>query len=131
MGFRSGVHAKVWDVKPVSNAITQLRISISHRVKDRNGQFTNEYEDDFSGFVSCIGTATAAKALGLKAGDRIKLGDVDVTVVYDKVKKVTYTNFKVFGFETGEAGTSSDVPQRGEPSPSVDSGDVEDDDLPF
>lgn len=38
MGFRSGAYAKVWDVSPVSDTATKLRVSISR--KDKN---TGEY----------------------------------------------------------------------------------------
>lgn len=61
---------------------------------------TGEYETDFSGFVSFLGSAAARKAAGLKERDRIRLGDVDVNNRYDKEKQITYTNFNVFSFET-------------------------------
>ena len=57
MGFRNGAFAKVWEVTPVSDTSTKLRISISRKNKQ-----TNEYEQDFSGFVLAIGTAAASKA---------------------------------------------------------------------
>lgn len=129
MGFRNGTYAKVWDVKPVSNTITDLRISISRRLKGADGQYTDEYETDFSGFVSCVGTAVANKALSLKSGDRIKLGDVEVTQKYDKEKSVTYTRFRVFSFEA--EGVSAPTSQPKTPEPAVDDGEVEDDNLPF
>ena len=94
MGFRTGAYAKVWEVTPMSDTSTKVRLSVSRKNKQ-----TNEYEQDFSGFVLAIGTAAAKKAACLKEGERIKLGDVDVTTKYDKEKKVTYTNFKMFSFE--------------------------------
>lgn len=98
MGFRKDSYATVWSVESVSDTMTKARISISR--KNRN---TNEYETDFSGFVSFIGSAVATKALALKERDRIKLGDVDVSNKYDKEKNVTYTNFKIFSFESPDA----------------------------
>ena len=89
MGFRTGAWAKVWEVKPMSDTSTKIRMSVSRKNKQ------GEYEQDFSGFVLAIGTAAAHKAAGLKEGDRIKLGDVDVSTKYDRDKKVTYTNFKM------------------------------------
>ena len=83
-----------------------------------------EYEQDFSGFVLAIGTAAAKKAACLKEGERIKLGDVDVTTKYDKEKKVTYTNFKMFSFEVEGDESSS---QTTDPQPTVD----DDSRLPF
>ena len=83
--------------------------------------------------VSClaIGTAAASKAARLKEGDRIKLGDVDVSTKYDKDKKVTYTNFKMFSFETdGESSSSRPAPPD-EPKPGVDDGELDDNRLPF
>lgn len=122
MGFRTGSFAKIWEVVPKGDASTQLRLSISRKNKQ-----TGEYEQDFSGFVMAIGSAAAQKAAKLKEGDRIKLGDVDVTTKYDKEKKVTYTNYKLFSFELdGEAKTYVDDQQ-----PVVDDGDVDDSRLPF
>ena len=84
MGFRTGAFAKVWEVTPMSDTSTKVRMSISRKNKQ-----SGEYEQDFSGFVLAIGTAAAKKAAGLKEGNRIKLGDVDVTTKYDKEKKIT------------------------------------------
>ena len=95
MGFRANAFAKVWTVEPVKDTITKCRISISR--KDRN---TNEYVQDFGGFVSFAGTAAAKKASLLKEGDRIRLKDVDVTNHYDKERNTTYTNFTCFSFDT-------------------------------
>lgn len=94
MGFRTGSYCKIWSVKPISNTLTSARISIS-----RKNRQTDQYEQDFGGYVSFVGTACAAKALRLREGDRVKLGDVDVTNRYDKEKNTTYTNFNVFSFE--------------------------------
>lgn len=94
MGFRTGAYAKVWEVKPVSDTMTKLRISISRKNKQ-----SGEYEQDFADFVSAVGTAAAKKAAGLKEGDRIKLGDVDVSNRYDKEAKVKYVNYKLFSFD--------------------------------
>ena len=123
MGFRSGAYAKVWEVSPVGDHATKLRLSISR--KDRK---TGEYVQDFSGFVMAIGTAASAKAAKLHEGARIKLGDVDVTTKYDKVKKITYTNFSLFSFEE-DGGEKK--PQEAEPD-GGEAADVEDDKrLPF
>lgn len=123
MGFRTGAYAKVWEVTPMSDTSTKVRLSVSRKNKQ-----TNEYEQDFSGFVLAIGTAAAKKASCLKQGDRIKLGDVDVTTKYDKDKKVTYTNYKMFSFETDEGEIGS---QSTEPQPVVDEGEIDDNRLPF
>ena len=123
MGFRTGAYAKVWEVTPMSDTSTKVRMSISRKNKQ-----SGEYEQDFSGFVLAIGTAAAKKAAGLKEGNRIKLGDVDVTTKYDKEKKVTYTNFKMLSFELDreEPRDSSTEPQ-----PTVDEGEIDDNRLPF
>lgn len=123
MGFRTGAYAKVWEVTPMSDTSTKVRMSISRKNKQ-----SGEYEQDFSGFVLAIGTAAAKKAASLKEGNRIKLGDVDVTTKYDKEKKVTYTNFKMFSFELdGEELRDSST----EPQPTVDEGEIDDNRLPF
>ena len=123
MGFRTGAYAKVWEVTPMSDTSTKVRMSISRKNKQ-----SGEYEQDFSGFVLAIGTAAAKKAAGLKEGNRIKLGDVDVTTKYDKEKKITYTNFKMFSFELDDEETRSPST---EPQPTGDEGEFDDDRLPF
>ena len=125
MGFRTGAYAKVWKVEPRSDTNVSLRISISRKNKQ-----TGEYEQDFSGFVSAIGTAAAKRAATLKEGDTIKLGDVDVTTKYDKEKGVERVFYKVFSFEADGKQTAPTV-NNDEPQPTVDSGEVDDARLPF
>lgn len=123
MGFRMGSYAKCWSVEPGKGNFTKVRMSISRKNKD-----TGEYEQDFSGFVMMIGQAHA-KAQKLREGDRIKLGDVDVTTTYDKARGKEYVNYKCFDYEmadgVGAAPASS--------APPVDNNPIEGDDeeLPF
>lgn len=127
MGFRTNSYAKVWSITPVSETKTKLRISVSRKDKQ-----TGEYVQDFSGFVDCVGSAAARKAAGLHEGDRIKLGDVDVTTRYDKEKNITYTNYTVFSFDS-ESGTipQNNSPSITEPQPIVEDGDINENELPF
>lgn len=119
MGFRTGALASVWEVTPLSETSTKLKISTSYKNKK-----TNTYEQDFSGFVLAIGTAVAQKAALLKSGDKIRLGDIDVSTKYDKEKKVVYTNYRVFSFENGSNANN--------PIPTTDSSeDVDERSLPF
>ena len=124
MGFRKESYATIWSVEPTSDTLTKGRISISRKNKQ-----TGEYETDFSGFVSFIGTAAAKKASLLKERERIKLGDVDVTTKYDKEKNVTYTNYKIFSFDL------ADEPQNHESisdeTNNIDNGEIDDERLPF
>lgn len=120
MGFRQGAFARVWQVEPKSERWTKIRISISRKNAD-----TGEYEDEFSGFIDCIGSACAAKAAKLKERDRIRLGNVDVTNKYVKEKNTTYTNFKMTSFDMAdEAGEpkkeQTDARYEGENEPSSD-----------
>lgn len=117
MGFRTGAYAKVWEVKPMSDVSTKIRVSVSRKNKE-----TGEYEQDFSGFVMAIGSAAARKASNLKEGDRIKLGDIDVSTRYDKEKKTSYVNYKVFSFEL-ESGDAEPTDPAEVP---VDDGEVDD-----
>lgn len=97
MGFRTGAYAKVWEIKAGDRTV-DLQISINKKNKE-----TGQYDKEFSGFVRCIGPA-AEKARSLKSGDRIKLGDVDVSQRYDKEKERTYVNFKMFSFDIDNGG---------------------------
>ena len=126
MGFRKDTYAKVWEVAPVSSACTKVRLSIS-----RKNSKTGEYEQDFGDYCLFCGTAVAAKALKLKKGDRIKLGDVETTNRFDKQAGVKYYDCKVFGFEVeGAAGGGNSRPatRRADPEPEED---PDDPDLPF
>jgi len=134
MGFRTNSYATVWSVEPVKDTITKCRISINR--KDRN---TGEYVQDFGGFVSFVGTATAKKASLLKERDKIRLKEVDVTNHYDKERNTTYTNFSCFAFETesefnnGENGTQQAAPTNRpdfDVNYGVDSGEP-DEELPY
>lgn len=129
MGFRQGSYCTVWSTEVVSDTLTKGRISVSRKNKN-----TGEYETDFNGFVSFVGTTAAGKAASLKERDRIRLGDVDVTNKYDKEKNVTYTNCKIFSFDKqddsfGNTGTAQSTASK--TSKAVDDGEIDDADLPF
>lgn len=129
MGFRENSYATIWQVKTVSETLTNARISISRKNKQ-----TGEYETDFSGFVSFVGTSAASKAANLKEKDRIKLLKTDVTNKYDKDKDVAYTNYKVFDFSTQdemETQSSHSAPQQNRPDDGDVCEDEADDRLPF
>lgn len=128
MGFRTDSYATVWSVEPVSDTKTKGRITIS-----RKNRQTGEYEQDFSGFVDFIGTAAAKKAASLKERDRIKLKDIDVSTNFVQEKGVTYTNFKIFSFETQDEMNSTSPANTDTPQPKrpVDDGDIDDSRLPF
>lgn len=101
MGFRAGAYAKVWEVKAGNGNYTDARISISKKNRQ-----TEQYETDFSGFVRLIGNAHQ-KAGSIKEGSRIKLGDCEVTNSYNKEKKITYTNYAVFDFESADSNSNN------------------------
>lgn len=138
MGFRKDAWASVWSVEEGRGNTLKVRISTSRKNRE-----TEEYEQDFSGFCTFIGTAKA-KAEKLKPKDRIKLGDVDVTTWYNKEKGVEYVTYKVFDFETSGSGTT-DKPAdtkktakntKGKQKSSgledeVEDGEVDEDNLPF
>lgn len=120
MGFKPGAYAKVWNVKPVSDTKTDIKISISY--KDKN---TGEYKPEFDGFVSCCGFSVAKAAANLNAGDRIKLGDVDMVRIYNKETKTNFECWKLFSFDvvssTNEPSASKpsveDIEEEGENEP--------------
>lgn len=118
MGFRTGAYCNVWEVTPKKDTVTSARISISKKNRQ-----TDEYEQEFGGFVSFLGTAAAHKAAGLKRGDRIRLGDVDVTRRYDSQKETEYTNFNIYSFEIeGEANGSQRVAEPASASSFINEG---------
>ena len=131
MGFRKGAYGKIWEIQPVKDNMTKLKISISKKDKS-----SGQYVRDFSGWVACIGTAAATKAMSLSAGengDTIILGDVDVSNSYDAVKKVLYTDCKIFSFEVADNNGSSKPSSGGvakdtaKYNGSVDSGEIDND----
>ena len=135
MGFKAGAYAKVWEVVPRSENVTELRISTSRKNKE-----SGEYEQDFGGYVRCVGANCAKKAAALKEGARIRFGDTDVTRRYDKEAQKEYTNFVVFGFEdadspeaqgtrTNGANVGQRAPAAPKSEPAAPEGDT--DDLPF
>lgn len=97
MGFRTGAHATVWEVRPQSANRTLIRLSTS-----RKNKTTDQYEQDFSGFVAFVGTANASKAAKLKERDWIVLGDTDVQYRFDTEQNRGFTYFTCFGFEIQE-----------------------------
>ena len=104
MGFRKGGYATVWEVNPKSDLCTVVRLSTSKKDKT-----TDEYETDFSGFVSFVGTNAAKKAANLSKKDRIKIGDCDVTTRKKAGTDEFYTNFAAFDFEKMESRKTSDI----------------------
>lgn len=124
MGFRKDAWATCWSIEPKSDTMTQVRISTSRKDKQ-----TGEYVQDFSGFVTFVGTAVAKQAANLKEKDRIKLGNVEVTTKYIKEKEREYTNFKCYSFTVQDSETQSPSEQA-EPQPSVDDM-IDEDRLPF
>ncbi len=117
MGFRSNTYAKVWEIKDNGN-YADVRIGIS-----RKNRQTEQYEQDFGGYVRFIGSAyEGVKKVG--QGGTVRLGEVDVTNSYDKEKKVTYTNFKVFSLAADGGAAPA-------PSPAVAKVSTNDDGLPF
>lgn len=132
MGFRQGAFATVWDVEQKSDRWTKIRVSISRKNKD-----TDEYEEEFSGFIDCIGSTCAPKAAKLQKRDRIKLGNVDVTTSFNKERGVTYTNFKMTSFERAdEAGNQTQAANGGNSArqsqaAAYEGENEQDDDYPF
>lgn len=129
MGFRTNAWASVWSVEEGRGNTTKVRLSTSRKNKD------GEYEQDFSGFCTFIGTAKA-KAEKLKVKDRIKLGDVDVTTWYNKEKGVEYVTYKVFDFEFSDGagnGGSNSASARNMPAFDINppEGDTDEEMLPF
>jgi len=119
MGFRNGAYAKVWEVRPNdSGKSTSVRLSISRKVGDG-------YEEEFSGYAAFIATANDRVAT-LKAGDRIKLGDVDVSSKYNPDKREKTFSFKVFSFEMAD-GAQGTARKKDNPLDAIEDGGLPDD----
>lgn len=123
MGFRTGAYAKVWSVENTGR-FHKVNLSVSR--KDKN---SGEYVTDFSGFVAFVGGANLSAAT-LQRGDRIKIGDCDVTTVYNKEKNVTYTNYTIFSYEMADGSNPATATQSAQQAASVRSTAVTDED-PF
>lgn len=112
MGFRTGSYAKVWSIEPSSDRALKIRMSVSRKPKG-----SDEYVTDFSGFVFLVGDALT-KGTSLKAGDRIKLGDVDVKTSFDQEKQKGYTNFYIFDYTMADE-TTAPAPARQASTPAA------------
>ncbi len=131
MGFRTGAYAKVWSIRPISDTMASINISTSKKNKQ-----TDKMEKDFSGFATCIGTAAVKKAMALKEGDVIVIGDCEVAMTYGADNKPTYTNYKVYSFEVaennGKSNAASNTPARQKKADEgIDHNPVEESHLPF
>lgn len=121
MGFGNGSWAKIWSVERGDKS-TKVRLSTSRKNKD-----TDEYEQDFSGFVTLAGTAHK-QAANLKEGDRIQIGNCTVTSRYDKEKNKEYINFTMFSYEAGD---DKSAPAKSESKAVVATDNSSEDELPF
>lgn len=131
MGYKVGAYCKCWEITPVSEKDTKVRLSISYKNKQ-----TGEFEDDFTGYVHFLGSDVAHKASSLNRGDRIKLGDVDVRNWYDKEKKQEYHYYKCFGFEMADRQSNDNTYQpkatsAENPSHAYEGSTADDSELPF
>lgn len=112
MGFRSGAWMSVFGVYPVTDKVVKILGATSMKNKA-----TGEYENDFSGYCSCLGESAARKAMQLKptSGNpaRIHLGDVEVKHTFKPAAKegewpeVEYINYNIYDFDLGEDFTTN------------------------
>jgi len=133
MGFHTGAIGTLW---VVNNKGKYSDVQLSIDVKNKQ---TGGYDKDFNGYVRFIGDAHR-DVQGLVKGAKIKIGDCDVSQVYDKEKDRTYTNFKIFSFTGYEPGKNTGSTPEAAPSQPASAGTQgtpdspaynEDDDLPF
>ena len=135
MGFRQGAFAKVWKFENKGN-YDVAQISISRKNKETN-QYEVEFQDGFVRFVGNAHEEINNVDFPEKNGLTIKITSCDVTNHYDKEKKITYTNYVIFGFElpNNESESSSKPAKKSakkvEEDDTVDSFAEAEDDLPF
>lgn len=128
MGFRKDSYAKVFGISEGKYNTMSVRLAISRKRKDVDPP---KYEQEFSGFCTFIGNAKA-KAEKLREGDRIRLGDIDVTNNYDKEKDFTYHTYKVFDFEFVDDVENSTTEKTGvQPDGNPEDGESDEERLPF
>lgn len=136
MGFRQGGFATVWEIVYAGDKFTKARVSISRKNKQ-----TDQYETNFSGFVSFIGAAHT-KISGLQERARIKILNCDVTNYYNKDEKREYTNYTIFDFEfidssgnnqSAQSSAPASKKKAASPKPPIDVDDEEEtgEELPF
>lgn len=92
MGFSQGSYAKVWDIK---NTEWGIRARITTSYKNRQ---TDQYEQDFGGWVKFLGKAKDAAAK-ISEGSVIRILGCSVTNKYDKEAQKEYVNYNIFDFE--------------------------------
>ena len=146
MAFRNGCYASIWGCYPnESGKATSVRVSISKKNKT-----TQQYETDFSGFVTFIGDANSKiqRYVGKQIGDnrrplaRIRLDEISATRKerpgqegVPAKEKVYIDGFQCYAFtdedelNEGNAPVQSSKPSSYDPSIPDDAGD--DEELPF
>lgn len=126
MGFRQGAYCRVWQVEDKGN-YSVARVSISKKNKQTD-QYETEWQDNF---CRLVGTAHQ-QAKTMDFSHNVKIGSCDVTNKYDAEKKVTYTNYVIFGFEEDgdQKPAAKPTPAPGNNFVNVPDG-IEDEGLPF
>ena len=134
MGFREKSYAKIWEIENKGNYHV-ASMSVSKKNKE-TGKYDVEWQNKF---VRLVGTAHA-QAESLKTGDSVKIGACDVSNKYDNEKKITYTNYVIFGFEKNDnnGGDKAPTTPPAKATPTAPAGgfypvneSIADDDLPF
>jgi hypothetical protein len=119
MAFRNKAWAKCWKIEEKDGRL-KARISTSRKIKD-----SDEYEQDFSGFVDFYGCVDKAKKL--KENDRFQILECGVTTKYVKETGKEYTNYHIYDLELSEGQQSSKANNEED----KDETTVDDEDVPF
>lgn len=151
-GFRDGAWMNVFEIRPTSSqAVAQIRGTISSKKAGTDGSSPSDWETDFGGWCSCVGGEVAQKILGASpqptAGHPIKIHLGNTGVKQKGVQNpdgtwTNYTNFNIYSFDFGDGMPgNSQQPHQTAPSQSYDdqlnvayegiSDDVNDEGLPF
>lgn len=135
MGFWKDNIGSLWEVED-KGKYSVARISVDKKDKD-----TGEWKQDFSGYVTLIGQAhDKAKTIKLQDHKNVKIrfGNGDVTTNYSREKRVLYTNYKLFSFNTVEWDSESrrwvntdEDPDKNDEDDFMKVPDTSDDELPF
>lgn len=125
MGFHSGAIAKIWATKPSPSGKSIVAEMSTSKKKQDGG-----YETDWSNKFVLLAGKAAKEAESLADGATVKIGDCDVTSRWDSEKRIMYTNYVIFSFQSESNDKAKEEPKKPDSS-FVNVPDGDEEELPF